>query len=401
MKTITSLLFVMICRVSFANIGETIPEMVDVHGKYSDVWKKEIPGLKTYCFEIGDVRIRAIPLEGKVESITVEYSLDTTNDLAGLFLGELEGTWKTNDYVSNMELMEFDFRTVNNHPIKMQLEGTDIRAYLGRPSAFDESDRRLVICSGKYLSERARLIAKSRIRECVEDYRIPYGYHAKSVEPLMAFFEKWHKESRPVKRNMEKLPAIINEAYEVFQKFYDPTKPKHTGGKQFFYAQPKYIIVQNELTVMQVKKFNQRYGRHYSDFATSALVNITINNFRPKINVDGMKAVYLTEEKKYVLTRFLGEEQLDMGHGSIMAPARARADSQKRKEFLSHAAPIIHGHWNGWHLVTHPEVSAIVLNEDLSQACVEFRLGYRGGETVFNKKNGIWELESSQLTWIE
>jgi hypothetical protein len=110
----------------------------------------------------------------------------------------------------------------------------------------------------------------------------------------------------------------------------------------------------------------------------------------------------LTPEYNNALNQFLGAKYKEMGVGNIMNPALPEGESEKRYEFVKNYIHILHGHWgNYWHLETHPKVSTIVINNEITKAKINFRYGYQGGETVLEKENGIWKIISSKATWTE
>ena len=127
----------------------------------------------------------------------------------------------------------------------------------------------------------------------------------------------------------------------------------------------------------------------------------SIDNFRPKVDFGSDSVLYLTEEYSKSLDKFLGDESTELGEGGIMNPSRPKGESIKRFQFLRPYIPVQHGHWQGWLLETHPEISIIELDNTLTKAKINFRVGYEGGEALIEKTGDNWKIISSKVTWIE
>ena len=84
-----------------------------------------------------------------------------------------------------------------------------------------------------------------------------------------------------------------------------------------------------------------------------------------------------------------------------MNTAQARGESLKRLSYINEVTSIMTGHWGGWLLTSHPHVSSVRFNRDLTKALVFYRIGYGGGEALFVRDQNKWNLESFQKTWVE
>ena len=106
----------------------------------------------------------------------------------------------------------------------------------------------------------------------------------------------------------------------------------------------------------------------------SANSTITISEFRPDAPAPYAKIVYLSPERERAIMDFLESRSAPKGVDGTAAPASS-LDRNARRYFLVPFIYIIPGHRGGWHVVTHPEVLAMILDEPLSAALVQFRNG--------------------------
>ena len=90
-----------------------------------------------------------------------------------------------------------------------------------------------------------------------------------------------------------------------------------------------------------------------------------------------------------------------MGESSVMSPALPEGESKRRADFIGGQIRVWSGHWGGWHIATHPWVEEIEVNEELTEARLDFKLVYEWGEAFFRRQEDGWQMTSSELTMIE
>jgi hypothetical protein len=227
-------------------------------------------------------------------------------------------------------------------------------------------------------------------------------YKNNDLKQLEEFFQLWSNCSQQERViTNETLPEFILDAYEIFQDFYNPynlSRIAKLPPEQSIYQDAPYFIIQEKLII--TKRITLEKD-DFGDYTSPADFKLTLNDFYPNIEVSEGIPLYLAAYDRDNLLQFLGDESYPLGHGGIMNPARAKGDSRKRQRFLNLFVRIIHGHWSGWHLESHPYVYSVNFNRDYSEAIVDFRIIYEGGEARYKKEQGKWTLIESGLTWME
>lgn len=276
------------------------------------------------------------------------------------------------------------------------------------------------------------------------------AYKKRSLNLLDSFFIRWQHNIVPISQSEEnELSDTQKQAYHVFEAFYKPFDIKKIGGSEFgenIYDKVKYLVVQNKVDVystnnkiyltvadsdaIAVENINkssmsssrkdslltringklnhrvlQEFGpkKHSLFNDNDSLELITkLDNFRPRVKVDGKQVVYLTGQYDNLLNIFLGNTHLPLGTGGIMNTARSQGESRKREDFLNKLIKIWYGHWGGyWQLFSYPMASKITFDKTMKYARVDFVFIYEGGEAILKKEGEEWQLISSKRTWIE
>lgn len=276
------------------------------------------------------------------------------------------------------------------------------------------------------------------------------AYYDNSKSQLWNFFVNWHNEIPTITTvEFNELNDTLKNTYLVFKEFYQPQDLRQIGNPEFGYGtydSVKFFIVQNEikiyfqdkvyytdaeLDIFIVNQMNKNRGvdtvkiehlekmkengklpekiiigygpySYFVEVPDSILID-SIENFRPSVNSKNYAIpVYLNEKYDNILTKFLGNEYTPLGQNSIISPAHSEEESEARKKFLENFVLIFYGHWGGyWQLLTYPDVSRIIFDQNMEYAKIDFRMIYQGGEAFLKNNNGKWELISSELTWIE
>jgi hypothetical protein len=229
------------------------------------------------------------------------------------------------------------------------------------------------------------------------------AYKKKSQSQYGQFLEQWRSESTPF-ISLDSLSNLQKDVYEIFIDFYNPFNLQRIGSGEWgnkLYSDIDYVIIQNRIIMYTYKTDSLNFGV-FENTDSLVLSKDSITNFRPDIEFEEAKTLYLLPKYELVINKFLGSKSYPLGAGGIMNPSRAKGKSAKRLEFINKKLNIIHGHWGGyWHIETHPEVFTVDFNNDRTVANVHFRLVYQGGVAIYIRENGKWTLKDSHLTWIE
>jgi hypothetical protein len=277
------------------------------------------------------------------------------------------------------------------------------------------------------------------------------AYKHRSLKELQFFFDDWARKIKPVTdAEMVGMNDTIKQAYAVFNTFYRPFDIGKIGGSEWgntLYQKSKYLIIQNKVDInfnpklyftdaerdsfivkqinassmpdsvkkklltkkdgkwstMVIEEFDpNNFGLFTGSSRDTDRFAFTIKNFRPVINGNGRKPLFLTSAYEALLSSFLKNKYSPLGTGGIMNPARARGGSAKRQKFLENFIKIWQGHWGGyWQLHSYPTINAITFDKDLRYARVDFQMIYEGGQAMLKKEGNKWVVMWAKRTWIE
>ncbi len=179
--------------------------------------------------------------------------------------------------------------------------------------------------------------------------------------------------------------------YQLYRAIYNPFKLSEITQADLglsIYTDLKYVVVQNKVY------FDFNYGNKIIS------VRDSIVDFRPTVRFSKTRTLYLTKVFKDALNIFLDGSAYRSNNynGDILQ----QPYNEDKIQFLSKALGIIPSHWGDyWHIETHPEISSIHFNGDLSEARVNFKIGYMIGEAFLTKSSGSWELIQSSVHIID
>jgi|APSaa5957512622_1039677.scaffolds.fasta_scaffold94695_1 hypothetical protein len=239
------------------------------------------------------------------------------------------------------------------------------------------------------------------------------GFEAKKAEPLSEFLQTWSEYSTPIDDELlEKKPNFEQAVYAMYSAFFEPAASLRGG---------EYVVIQEDIKVRLVDTdLAEAYREEvetYIDVAirTPAISEITIHNFRPRIEIDEKTTLYYDHRHIEALLLFLMGEALNEknwegrididsawdeqngGNHSIKYEIRA-----ERLDYLNSSMEIIDGHWgNGWHIATHPDMYCVVLSVDLDEAVIYSRIGYSGEAALMKYLDDEWVVAARHRTGTE
>ncbi len=214
------------------------------------------------------------------------------------------------------------------------------------------------------------------------------AYYSDSHADLENILSTWSDISKPDSF----IADSLKDVYAVYKAFFSPWDLSRITESEFgnsLYEHTKYYVISPIIS----------YNYSFKDSPKSTY---TIDNFRPVINNESVKLLYLTDTYESALNCYLGKDNVPTSDSTIFTPDFDHSEGYNRYEFLTPDLKFIHDHWSPtWHLETHPMVYSISFNEKGDSALVNYRIAYQGGETILGKKDGEWEVAYYYMTWIE
>jgi hypothetical protein len=269
-----------------------------------------------------------------------------------------------------------------------------------------------------------------------QDSVLMRAYQTKSIATLSKFFNQWADETPSLSAaEREMLNDTLQNVYALFEQFYNPLDLKKVGGSEWgndIYKKAHFLLVQDRIRFGFVDTLDKDLLLQKVYAEAASYLNITVDSvikaskdpgnerwmtipdwpkpnkydsvidFRPMVLFAYPKTVVLIERYRDLLNRFLGDQHLPFAAHNIMAPARSKGESQRRKQFLEQYIKIWYGHWGGyWQLHSYPAVGSITFDRTFQHAVINYVLVYEGGYAYFTKKGGVWTLGDARRTWIE
>jgi hypothetical protein len=235
----------------------------------------------------------------------------------------------------------------------------------------------------------------------IQEKRLYCAYRDDSQQRLATFFDAWSSDSQEITpAELGELPQALQHAYAIFEDFYRPKDLRRVGDAEWGpeqFAHAKYFLVRTDLRVTVKKSLPDSTFGNSDD---PSIAQWEVERFSPRASSD-VPLCYLDDRYANLIRRFLGDEELPMGHSGIMSTSVARGESLRRQEFINQLVQVYHGHWGGWNLSTDPSVYQIEFDETMENAKLYFSLVYEGGEALYARDSDSWRLVRSELTWIE
>jgi len=213
------------------------------------------------------------------------------------------------------------------------------------------------------------------------------AYKNQSTEELKNFFDAWSQEIPPITdTELSTYNDTIQQAYKLFVDFYNYAADSiYSEWYNELYKDVAFLIVQNTLKIYFVNKL------HIEGQKGDGVRKLTdsIMDFRPNIQRNGKKTLFLTKKYEKIMNTFVRNEKYE----NLL-------DIWK-ENFLNKYVKIYSGHDFGWYLCSFPIVYAITFEKDMKQALIFYRFGYGGHETILKKEGDKWIFVCNVSSWIE
>ncbi len=231
------------------------------------------------------------------------------------------------------------------------------------------------------------------------------AYLEPETDLLDRFFSDWEEEVPPLRdEERSSLDETQRAVYEIFEVFYTPDQISRIGDSEVgpdIYSQYPYYVVQNSIDFTVFDRLIWGSEWAYGDEEPKPIQGGEIKDFRPRVKGSDKRSVFLSPAYEQALFAFLGYDLSPVDEGRFMQAPFPKGESKKRADFLGKKVRVLAGHWGGWQIATHPYVNRIELNQDLTEAKVEFSLVYEGGEARLQRTEDGWRMTDSRLTWIQ
>lgn len=194
--------------------------------------------------------------------------------------------------------------------------------------------------------------------------KLELSFKQEQPDSFYDFFSNWNRIVQPNFDNFINQNDTINAVFNVYRELYKPFDLLKLGewdvGNKLN-SKSKYVVVQNKIFYSVLPNDN------FDDFVWKNSKRDSIANFRPPINLDENKVLYLTDEYAKAINIFLGTESTELGE-YIFSPPSA-VGNRKRYDVIRKYIPILTGYWlDYWHLETHPDINLIIFNKSLTKA---------------------------------
>ena len=205
-------------------------------------------------------------------------------------------------------------------------------------------------------------------------------------------FIEWNKLVKPNTKDFINQNDVFSAIFSIYMEFYKPNNIDALGiklSRNIISSKNNYVIVQNQIQY-SVISFDS-----IDDIDINTIKTDTINNFRPPVNVDSGKVLYLTQEYYEALLKYLygDSDNYDAREKQIMY-------YEKISPFIT----LHRSHWGGYRcIVTYPYITLILFDNTLTKAKIYFNVWFDKAETLMEKADGKWAIKESKVvsSWIE
>ena len=221
----------------------------------------------------------------------------------------------------------------------------------------------LVFFSGKPLNKGFPSYTAKEVTE-----KLTRFYKLNSVDSLKQFLSEWHNTIQPSSAETISQNDTLANIYHLFIDLYKPFKFGDQKAMNPSKNKNEYIVIQTSISyeVVSDKRFKdlKRLENNSVNSGKPPKLNMKyLYDFRPKLNIDSFKCLYLTPAYERGIRDFIGTTQGDS----------TKAESYKRQAFISSFFPIIETHEGGnWYIESFPIIYKIRLDSSFKHALVVF-----------------------------
>jgi hypothetical protein len=217
-------------------------------------------------------------------------------------------------------------------------------------------------------------------------------------------FIEWNRKIKP---NTEEY-ILQNDTFKaIFNAFNSGFQPDTFKEFPYFYQYwrykdaadccIRYFVIPNAIL------FSIADENNFENIDYRKLQIDTLFNFRPHLDLEKQKILYLTPEYNNAINKFLKSKLnirdcVNIDNDSIK---KLWADKGKRYKVISQYIRIFATFGTTRDVETHPIIYRIIFNKALTKAKLGFRIGEEGGYILVVKKRKKWVFKEYKITWVE
>ncbi len=282
----------------------------------------------------------------------------------------------------------------------------------------------LMLSTFKFISDTHRfdstLLQKAKADFTYNCDLILTAYKEDNAEALEQYLELVRIRRNPIPDSIIRLkPNYEQEAYNIISKYFYPyysdewddgsygAKIK-TSQKQDSLLKAIYFTLEKELeiTLVQNIEFKEQYDsskKQMNYFAWPSnpdISNFTIEDFRPKLELENAKVIYLNDSLESFLSDFLGKEFLSYTEDGCLSITIPAGKSRLREHFLRHKTAINTKNSSPEWELGAPTRVVMTFDKDLNTAVMYTKTHCAISELYFKKEKGIWNMFDGKFTWF-
>lgn len=251
-----------------------------------------------------------------------------------------------------------------------------------------------LIFAQKNISELLGEIIKAK--QIYEKLEIAYAQN--NLDSINQVLVDWNNQVQPNSYDFIHQNDTVLSVFEIYNIFFMPFDLLKLGNWEWgnrLNSGCKYAVVQENINFVVLDSQNL-------DEINFEEPTKKITNFRPPLNIDKSRILYLSNEYIIAIYAFLSSGWANCPINNTMASSLEKEEIDKRYLMLRKLMPILPGHsGHYWHIATQPEISLIVFNNKFTSAKIYFRVAYQGGVATIEKEDKQWLIKESKSTWIE
>ncbi len=282
----------------------------------------------------------------------------------------------------------------------------------------------LMLSTFKFISD-SHQFDSTLLQKAKEDFTyscdlILTAYKEDNEEALEQYLELVSIRRNPIPDSIIRLkPSYEQEAYKIISKYFYPYYSDewddcsygakiNTCQKQDSLLRSIYFTLEKELKITIVDKIEfkevfdstKKQIDYYTRPSNPDISNFTVEDFRPKLELENVKVIYLNDSLESFFTNFLGTDFLSCTEDNYLTNIIPAGKTRLRELFLRQKTAInTKNSKPEWELGAPTRVG-ITFDRDLNTAILYTKTHCAISELFFRKEKGIWIMFDGKFTWF-